>query len=270
MHVADIDIFLIAKTAPDPAAMAQWMEYHKTEYRPPLDELTGAEATVGMAAKRCYLSFEPGLNPNVTKVRSDWTDYLDNILKSGHGSVLEHATFTFAIEGVTRVFTAEMNRHRAGVAISEGSLRYIRFNDVPLWIPPIFRDAATDDDRLRYRKVRTRELFAKVFQTAEDAYIELCELCGIDKEGGSFSFKKVLTSAFRRIIPLGVCTGGVWTLNVRALRHVISMRAAPEAEEEIAYVFSRIGKMMVESEPRLFGDFVQDANGFWKPTYRKV
>ena len=70
-----------------------------------------------MAAKRCYMSFEAGLNPNVTRVRKDLTEYLDNVLKSGHGSVLEHATYTFAIENVSRVFTGELNRHRAGVGI---------------------------------------------------------------------------------------------------------------------------------------------------------
>ena len=91
-----------------------------------------AENMIMAFAKRCYMAFEPGLNPNVQKVRDDISDYLTNILKSGHGSVLEHAHFSFAIENVSRVFTGEMNRHRAGMAISEGSMRFISFEDLGL------------------------------------------------------------------------------------------------------------------------------------------
>lgn len=269
MHNREISVHLIAKTEPRPEAIRDWLDVIGTTYEPPFNDLTGAEAVVGLAAKRCYLSFESGLNPNVTKVRQDWTDYLDNILKSGHGSVLEHATFTFAIEGVTRVFTAEMNRHRAGVAISEGSLRYIRFDDVPWWLPSLFRDRPGDSELMRERKIKTRKIFEDVFAFCESKYAELCWLWDIENEP-SFSWKKILTSAFRRIIPMGVCTGGVWTFNVRAARHIFAMRGTEHAEEEIAYAMGLATKMMIESEPRLFGDFTQDENGFWRPKYPKV
>ena len=57
---------------------------------------------IALAGKRCYLSFEPGLNKNVNKIREDYAVYFDNILASGHGSVCEHSVFSFAIENVTR------------------------------------------------------------------------------------------------------------------------------------------------------------------------
>lgn len=269
MFNREITVHLIGKSEPRPEAIREWLDtVGAGGYEPPLDELTGAETLVGLAAKRCYMSFEPGINPNVVKVRKDWTEYLDNILASGHGSVLEHATFTFAIEGVTRVFTAEMNRHRAGVAISEGSLRYIRFDSIPWWLPPLFRDHPHDDAVTLQRKLGTRIIFEEVFNFVESKYRQLCTLWELDK--GNFTRKKLYTSAFRRIVPLGVSTGGVWTLNVRALRHVMAMRASEHAEEEIAWVFSMIGKLIVESEPRLFGDFTQDELGFWRPKYAKV
>lgn len=71
--------------------------------------MTGAEAIIG---RRCYMSFEKQggggfANPNISKILADWGEYFDNILKS----VLEHATWTWAIEGCSRVFTGEMNRH---------------------------------------------------------------------------------------------------------------------------------------------------------------
>jgi len=77
-----------------------------------------------------------GLNANVTKVRADQRDYLRNILKSAHGSVLEHANYSFALRNVSRVATHEIVRHRAGAAYSQESLRYVRLVDVGFRVPP--------------------------------------------------------------------------------------------------------------------------------------
>jgi thymidylate synthase (FAD) len=210
------------------------------------------------------------LNPNVTKVRKDWTDYFNNILSSGHGSVLEHASYSFAIEGVSRVFTGEMNRHRAGVAISEGSMRYIRFEDIPWWMPDSIQENPTDDIALREKKVRTKEIFGKVFSMVEQYYADLVKVWEMDKGTIPFHVKKKITSCLRRIIPMGVATGGVWTMNLRAVRHIVALRASEAAEEEICKVFTEIGRYMCSKEPRIFGDFTQDADGFWIPVYKKV
>ena len=85
-----------------------------------------------------------------------------------------------------------------------------------------------------------------------------------------FANKKQVTSMMRRIVGLGVATGGVWSGNIRALRHVFAMRASAHAEEEMIHVFSRLVKTMAEKEPLLFGDFTQDDNGYWRPKYLKV
>ncbi len=65
---------------------------------------------------------------------------------------------------------------------------------------------------------------------------------------------------------MGCSTGGWWTGNLRALRHVIAMRASEHAEEEIQHVFRRIGDMMIEKLPELFGDFAPN----YIPSYPKV
>jgi thymidylate synthase (FAD) len=269
----EIRVYPIAKTHIDTADAARWLRdagvADADAYLDAIpDEMSDAEALVGLAAKRCYMSFEVGLNPNVSKIRKDWFDYLENILKSGHGSVTEHATWTWAIEGCTRVFTAEMNRHRAGMAISEGSLRYIRFDDVPFWMPLSLRDSDGDDPETRERKHASRVVFEHAFKNAEGAYRSLCAIWEIDK--GDFHRKKALTSCFRRVIPMGVATGGVWTMNLRAARHIIGMRSAEAAEEEIAYVIGLIAKEMVGSLTGLMGDFERDERGFWQPKHWKV
>lgn len=334
MHTVDIEIFMIAQTRLNPEATRKWLDHvGATEYPVPVttsmdeldqaigaiggaDEVTDAGAVCGLCAKRCYMSFEPGLNPNVTRVRKVWSDYLGNILRSGHGSVTEHASWTFAIEGVSRVFTGEMNRHRVGTAISEGSMRYIRFDDIGFWMPislaegnrmlmPTKRCKACkgtgiieekdpfepkgegwneescpecDEGRIdlmteeefEEKKFATRSQLLDSFKCMEDDYKYLCEIWDIENMS-AFSTKKKLTSLFRRIIGMGVATGGTWTMNVRALRHIITMRTSPHAEEEIAHVFTRIGKMMFEQEPDLFGDFILDeATGCWAPANVKI
>jgi thymidylate synthase (FAD) len=215
------------------------------------------------------MSFTPGLNPNVTRVRADIVAFIDNILKAQHGSVIEHATYTFALENVSRVFTAEMNRHRAGWAVSEGSMRFIRFADIPFWIP--FSISQEDQDTLQIReaKTRTREVFERAFRQMEENYKELEDIWNLDALK-AFKEKKKITSMMRRIIGMGVATGGVWTGNLRALRHVLAVRIDAAAEEEIAYVFSLVLKRMIEEEPTIFADFKQTEDGFWKPVYWKV
>lgn len=281
MHTRDIEIYCIAKTAIDYNKIYQWLSTHDAE---DIDlPLQSQPATlVGLAGKRCYKSFKAGLNPNVTKIREDWVAYLDNVLQSGHGSVLEHASYTFVIENVSRVFTGEMNRHRAGVAISEGSMRYIRYEDIPFWMPlsiradinPPYSTLSAEEKsewlNLERKKMSSRRIFEQAFKQAQELYQELEEIWHDDLLPKSkFQGKKQITSMMRRIIPMGVCTGGLWTLNFRALRHVISMRADEAAEEEICHVFSQIGKYMVESEPEIFGDF-EDVGGFWMPRNWKV
>lgn len=268
----EIGIHLIAQTKVDRAAVESWLsEIGANEFEYPSDnDVSDPALLVALAGKRCYMSFQAGLNPNVNRIRSDYVAYFDNILASGHGSVLEHATFTFAIENVTRVFTAEMNRHRAGWAISEGSLRFIRFDkDVPFWMPLSIRDEASDDDDLRKRKESTRAIFLAAFKADEMFYEQLVQVWDMDDANHNFAYKKKVTSCLRRIIGMGVSTGGIWTGNIRALRHVLAMRCAPVAEEEICHVFSRVAEKIVEQEPLTFGDFGKES-GHWAPKYAKV
>jgi thymidylate synthase (FAD) len=204
--------------------------------------LTEAESVVGYAAKSCYQSFRVGINPNIERVRDDWDAFFANIIRQGHGSVMEHATYTYAIEGCTRVFTAEMNRHRAGVAISERSLRYCRFDDIVYWIP---RSIATLDEKSR----ATCGIFDEVFAFVEEKYKQLEHLWDVNSL--SFADKKKVTSMMRRIIPMGVCTGVVYTFSLRALRHILTLRTSEAAEEEIAYVCGMIMDDICKREPRL-------------------
>jgi len=261
-------VFLIAKTVIDHPIANEWLDSLgvSSDYDIP-DGSVGSQLTM-LAGKRCYLSYEPGLNPNVSRVRDDLSEFIENILKVGHGSVIEHTNYTFAVENVSRVFTPEFNRHRAGVAVSEGSMRYIRFDDIPFWMPNSIEAKAGDSPELTRAKYLSRDVFVRAFQQMEDNYKELLEIWDYDNIP-DFRTKKKLTSMFRRIIGMGVATGGVWTINLRALRHIFTMRCDPSAEEEITMVCSMMLDKMIEAEPDIFGDF-HKVDGYWQPEYRKV
>lgn len=273
-HNVEIKVYLLAKSQVTQNGPHDWLDglgvSDSAQNRILLNH-SSAERIVEMAGRRCYKSFEVGLNPNVEKIREDITEYIDNILKVGHGSVLEHVTFTFAIENVSRVFTGEMNRHRAGMAISEGSMRFIRYEDIPYWIPISIRDHADDDTNTLYKKLQSRIFFGEVFLFVEQKYAEIAALWKHELSPESkFKAKKEITSMMRRIIPMGVATGGIWTGNLRALRHIFEMRCSPAAEEEILLVATKMLNVMQQEEPRFFGDFNTGDNGFSAAKYKKV
>lgn len=268
---SEITVFPIAQTKINPEAVRQWLDHIGAgDFEVP-QNVTDPALLIALAAKRCYMSFEPGLNPNVTKVRKDYVDYFDNILRQKHGSVFEHSSYTFAIEGVSRVFTGEMNRHRAGWSISEGSMRFIRFDkDIPFWMPTSLRDDPHDDIDLTVRKSHSRDIFHEVFDFVQNRYSQLLKEWDMEEGNHNFSYKKRVTSCLRRIVPMGVSTGGLWSGNIRACRHVIAMRASAAAEEEIFYVFQQVADHMIKSEPMLFGDFHKSEDGSLVPEHWKV
>jgi thymidylate synthase (FAD) len=226
------------------------------------DAPTDAEKLVEVMGRLCYRSFKPGLNPNVTKVRKGNRSYIENVIGQEHGSVLEHAVFNFIFADVSRVFTHELVRHRAGTAISQESLRFVRVEDIGFWPPTVIRE-----DR------RVMEIFSQVINELEDIQRKMSQRFGLDRGDVPFYKKKVITSALRRILPEGVATTIGWSANVRTIRWVLELRTAPEAEEEIRYVFGKVGEIMVKEYKNFFFDFekeVVDGIPWWKPKYRKV
>lgn len=215
-----------------------------------------AELLVEFAGRACYRSWKPGLNANIARVREDRGEYFANILASGHGSVLEHASWTFALRDVSRAFTHELVRHRAGTAASQESLRYVRLTDIGFRVPPALEPM--------------RAQVLSVVEQLEELQLSAAQALGLDDDGVPFSVKKEVTSALRRLAPIGLSTDVVWSANARTLRHVIELRTAAGAEEEMRLVFDLIARVMRAEAPLLFADFARSNDGAWVPEHRKV
>src|SRR5258707_737387 len=110
----------------------------------------------------------------------------------------------------------------------------------------------------------------ELVEQLEEFQVSAASELGIDDEGVPFHVKKEVTSALRRLAPIGLSTDIVWTANARTLRHVIEMRTAPGAEEELRLGFDEIAGTMEEEAPGLFQDFARADDGSWVPEYRKV
>src|SRR3990172_6417081 len=161
MRKVEPQVFLIGETRVVEEGLQAYLE-HLGVPDWQTDARSDAERLIEVMGRLCYRSFEPGLNPNVTKVREGSAAYLGNILKTKHGSVIEHPVVNFVFADVSRVFTHELVRHRAGVAISQESLRFVRLENLGQWLPTVIRE---DQE--------ATEIFVRTFEQLEKLQVEL-------------------------------------------------------------------------------------------------
>jgi thymidylate synthase (FAD) len=149
-------------------------------------------------------------------------------------------------------------RHRAGTAISQESLRFVRPQEISLWLPPDLQKVSRE--------------FEGAVQEITAVYRELESKFDWDKM--TFEEKKRVTSALRRILPDGIATNVIWTANHRTLRWVIEMRTDPSAEIEIRKVFGQVAEICIHDYPLLYADFTKtqlpDGTFQYTPKYSKV
>ncbi len=260
MHSVEPEVFILAESAVDRRGIDDYLKAIGAEEWD-TDAVTDTEEIIEVASRSCYMSFGLGLNDNLTRVREGNQAHLSNILKSGHGSVLEHGWVTFAFHNVSRVFTHELVRHRAGVAISQESLRYVRADDLGAWMPPAFKGNKVAEMVMNAAFLNSESSYANLLGLAAEQEGKERSLEGFNSL--SMSIKKRYTSAARRVLPIGMATNIVWSCNMRALRHVIEMRTEPSAEEEIRLVLSKVASLAIARWRNIFGDYrVTEKDGY--------
>ena len=243
-------VFMIAETVTIPRGMKEMLaEIGAPDWKAKDVHVNGGgEELAEVMGRLCYKSFGTELNPNITRVREGNHDYVTNVVKQQHGSVFEHSTVTFGFIGVSRVFTHEMVRHRVGTAFSQESLRYVRLEKLQAYPPVVF-----DKD--------AKNLMKRVFEILEGAQQGLAKLHDIDKIK-DFKLKKRLTSAFRRLAPIGLSTNIGVTANHRAWRHIIEQRCngplGTIVEEEIQMVMFMVAVLLKKRFPAIYADMELD------------
>ncbi|MBI3572964.1 MAG: FAD-dependent thymidylate synthase [Candidatus Kerfeldbacteria bacterium] len=200
-----------------------------------------------IAGQQCYFAFGSGRSWNEDAAR-----YIRNILEQKHGSVLEHANYSFHLYGISRSLTHELVRHRAGLAFSQTSQRYVDGKILRFVMRPEFQDDSeleamffADIDSAANKYERRAELLMERQQRGQGI------LTGEKKR----DLRKKVNQAARSILPNETEAPTVVTANVRAWRHMLNMRASEHAETEIRRLFVRIFACLLHVDPILFGDF---------------
>ena len=187
------------------------------------------ERSVAVAARLCYA---PVGAAELMEHMSEEAQrkVLRIILNSGHHSTLEHASFTFAIDGVSRAMTHQLVRHRLA-SYNQQSQRYVSFADEPCFIVP---PAVADDPA-------ALEKFNAANHAAFSAYRELIE-SGVEAEDA------------RYLLPNAVETKIVVTMNMRELLHFFEVRCCNRAQWEIREVAHRMLALVEPLAPYVFMD----------------
>lgn len=231
-------VYLVGRQSLDEAAVARFLADHEVPDWS-TDTAIPADVLPELAGRLCYMSFakpRPGGN----------SAYLAHIKEVGHGSVLEHTVFNFIIAGVSRSFTHELVRHRAGFGYSQLSQRYVD-ESVADFVEP---DCIAEDGELH-------EVWRQAVEQAQEAYVKLVN--GLQQKFASVEDKtlrrKLARQAARSVLPNATETKIFVTANARALRHFIELRCNEHAETEIRVVAALMLDLLRKEAPSLFNDY---------------
>ncbi len=191
-------------------------------------EGTSADNICEMSTRLCYLSFEKG---------RDSKAFFENIFEMEHTSTIEHAVWTLIIAGVSRSFTHELVRHRAGFSYSQLSQRYVDEGDTNFVMPPLIQEQ--DEE--------TQNEWIRVMEDVLVGYQNLVQINMIHLEGTGLSKterRKRAREAARSILPNATETYIAVTANARAWRWFIELRSGAGADREMQKVAMAVHEVL--------------------------
>ena len=202
-------------------------------------ESSSGERLAEFAGRICYMSQH---NP----AQRSTAEYLENIKKQGHGSVIEHAVYVLLIEGISRSCSHELVRHRAGFGYSQLSQRYVDESHAAFVVPPaILGDASLEAE------------WERQVGAAQEAYVRAVEALMQRYEWVSDKVhrRKMAREAARSVLPNATETKVVVSANARAWRTMLELRCGEGAELEIRRMAVACLRVLQHEAPALFSDF---------------
>ncbi len=185
------------------------------------------EKKIAMAARLCYS--ELTVNELENKLDKKTIERLIEIVISrGHHAVLEHAIFSFGIDGVSRVCTHQLVRHRIA-SFAQQSQRYVKIKgELEYYTPVVIKN-----------NKKALEIYDEISKATKTAYDSLIAL-GIDKEDA------------RYVLPSSTASNIIMTMNVRELFHFLELRMCQRAQDEIRIIAYKMYKILKEVSPLIF------------------
>ncbi len=197
-----------------------------------LDSTPNALAVIYAAGKQCY-SDRFAMEFKGETDEEKMADFVRRLIRSGHESPLEHIKFTFAIEGVSRVLTHQLVRHRIA-SYSQQSQRYVKLDDFNFVIPPSIEEDG-----------EAREEFFRLMEEIRRGYVKLRKR--LEELRGSEGREDA-----RFVLPQAVETKIVVTMNARELLHFFRERCCARAQWEIRELANKMLAICKEKLPAVF------------------
>ncbi|UCE60792.1 MAG: FAD-dependent thymidylate synthase [Phycisphaerales bacterium] len=231
-------VYLVGRQALDQDEVARFLKDHDLSAWT-TDTTVAGEVLPEIAGRLCYMSFAKP-RPGGSKA------YLERIKDVKHGSVFEHTVWNFIITGVSRSFTHELVRHRAGFGYSQLSQRYVD-ESVADFVEPA---CIAEDPELH-------ETWQEAVNDAQKAYVKLVNALQHKFEhiDDKTLRRKMARQAARSVLPNATETKIFVTANARSLRHFIELRCNEYAETEIRSVAAQMLDLLCEEAPAIFGDY---------------
>lgn len=202
-------------------------------------EASDGERLAEFAGRICYMSQR---NP----AQRSTAEYLDNIKKQGHGSVLEHSVYVLLIEGISRSCSHELVRHRAGFGYSQLSQRYVDESDAAFVMPPAIQGDSVLEAEWEKQVRAAQEQYVKAVATLMERYSWVED---------KVHRRKMAREAARSVLPNATETKIVVSANVRAWRTMLELRCGEGAEQEIRRMALACLEALRSEAPAFFSDF---------------
>jgi thymidylate synthase (FAD) len=231
---------LVAETAPLRVQLIA-----KTDFAAPPDvpwstDADGGSALVEFAGRACYQSWS---KPNPRTATN--AAYVRHIIDVGHFSVLEHASVSFYITGISRSCTHELIRHRH-FSYSQLSQRFVPEHDAEVVVPPGMEDDAELQAIFNAAADASRATYTELLSRLEAKFAE---------QPNAVLRRKQARQAARAVLPNATETRIVVTGNYRAWRHFIAMRASEHADVEMRRLAIECLRQLIDLAPQVFSDF---------------
>jgi len=206
-------------------------------------EATDGEEIVEVAGRVCYLSVGEHQSPRTNR------EYIQNLVSMGHDSVLEHVAWTFLLTGVSRAFTHQLVRHRAGFAFSQLSQQYHDASDAEVVEPPHLREFPQALQAWQ----RTMEVARESYRIIYDSLTQPSDLQDLGLPAKEL--QRAMRSAARSVLTNATETKIMVTANARAFRHFLKVRGGIPGDWEMREVSAELLKILKSDAPSIFADF---------------
>lgn len=193
------------------------------------------DAVCNLSAGTCVSEDIPVMETSVNKYRA-----LKGALASGHESVVEHVSFTFAISGVSRALTHQLVRHRLA-SFSQQSQRYVNMNGFEYVTPDSIRNKVGIWWNESEGVFTTLKVYDQLMNYIQELYTEMVR-AGIPEEDA------------RYILPNACTTNIVVSMNARELMHFFAHRVCNRAQWEIRELANRMLELVKEVAPTIFAN----------------